>query len=167
MVAELLREVDDDEREDDDGKDAGARDDLAEAMAITEDELRLYRSVDAAREAAGLALSPTSEKEVPAWIYEGACGAGAADRAGANSPARLQAAAAAPEVLKPRAKKRNYTEMTQREFNRVLKGGSSAKPEKPAARREPSPPPRSVRPYRAAGPDQGEMRIRCVAKRRR
>ena len=45
-------------------------------MAITEDELRLYRSVDVAREAAGAVLAPTSEKEVPAWVYEGACGGG-------------------------------------------------------------------------------------------
>ena len=147
MVEELLKEYQEpsDESNDEDKKE-GIRDDLCEAMASSNDEIQLYRQVDARREA----LTPYTQDDVPTWVKQGCDGADAAalERAQAKTQSRSDFGdfSGDPSQRRARSKKRDYAGMSDRSFMKLIQGGASVG-------------------YEPVGADDGAMRVRLKKKR--
>ena len=114
MVEELLKEYQEpsDESNDEDKKE-GIRDDFCEAMASSNDEIQLYRQVDASRKA----LTPYTQDDVPTWVKQGCDGADAAalERAQAKTQSRSDFGdfSGDPSQRRARSKKRDYVRACQ------------------------------------------------------
>jgi SNF2 family DNA or RNA helicase len=147
MVEELLKEYQEpsDESNDEDKKE-GIRDDLCEAMASSNDEIQLYRQVDASRQA----LTPYTQDDVPTWVKQGCDGADAAalERAQAKTQSRSDFGdfSGDPSQRRARSKKRDYAGMSDRSFMKLIQGGASVG-------------------YEPVGTDDGAMRIKLKKKR--
>ena len=125
MVEELLKEYQEPSGEsNDEDKKEGIRDDLCEAMASSNDEIALYRQVDASREA----LTPYTQDDVPTWVKQG-CGTPTleanARRAQANSiSVGLRRFWWRSVPAKSSLQKRDYAGMSDSGFLKLIGGAS-------------------------------------------
>ena len=147
MVEDLLREYKDEEPEE---ESSSIKDDLFETMASSNDEITLYRTVDARRAATGEALAPYDSADVPEWVRAGRDGADEAARLRAETSSRARSDfgdfSGDPSQRRARAKKRDYAGMSDRSFLKLLQEGPTAL-------------------YEPVGTSDGAMRVRL--KRRR
>ena len=115
-------------------------------MASSNDEIQLYRQVDASRKA----LTPYTQDDVPTWVKQGCDGADAAalERAQAKTQSRSDFGdfSGDPSQRRARSKKRDYAGMSDRSFMKLIQGGASVG-------------------YETVGNDDGAMRVRLKKRR--